>query len=91
MTSTQTTPIVVTASGTKVVSKQTFTILAVAAFSYIAAQLVHSEVALAAIVPAGGVVALWAYGVVERLHNWRVLKHLANAVPDEMAVVGHVK
>lgn len=84
-------PISVTASPTKVISKQTFTILAVAAFAYGAAQLVHSEVALAAIVPAGGILAVWAYSALERIHNWRIMKYLADMVPDEKAVVGHVK
>lgn len=91
MTDTQTAPISVTASGTKVASRETVKMLVAGAFAYAASQLVRSEVALVAIVPIGGFLGIWAYGVIERLDHWRQAKHMANKLPDEDAVVGHVK
>lgn len=80
-------PISVTASGTKVISKETFKILFVAGFAYGASQFVHSDIALAAFIPAGGVLAVWGYAVYERVHHWKVVKYLADLVPDEVAKV----
>lgn len=91
MTSTEPTPapIIVTASAVKVVSRDTVKTIVVAAFAFAASQLVHSDIALAAVLPLGGLLGVWAYGVIERLHNWRVLKHLADHVSDDVARVGH--
>lgn len=84
-------PVVVTASGVKVVSRETVKMIVAAGFAYAASQMVRSEIALAAIVPLGGFLGIWVYGVYERLHNWKIAKHLANLLPDEDARVGHRK
>lgn len=77
----------VTGSGVKVASRETFKTLFIAGFAYGAAQLVNSEIALAAIIPAGGVLGMLAYGIIERLHNWKVMQYLADAVDDAVAFV----
>lgn len=91
MTESQPTPIVVTASAVKVVSRDTVKTIVVAGFAFVASQLVHSDIALAAVLPLGGLLGMWAYSVIERLHNWRIMKHLADHLPDEVATVGHPK
>lgn len=80
-------PISVTSSGAKVVSKETFKMLFAAGFAYAAAQLVHSDVALVAILPVGGFIGVWAYGVYERVYHWRVTQYLADKVDDAVAFV----
>lgn len=82
-------PVVVTASATKVFSRETVKMLVAGGFAYAAAQMVHSEIALAAIVPLGGFLGIWVYGVYERLHNWRIAKFMAHILPDDTARVGH--
>lgn len=77
----------VTSSGVKVVSKETFKTLFIAGFAYGAAQLVNSEVAMAAIIPAGGVLGMLAYGIIERVHHWKVMQYLADKVDDAIAFV----
>lgn len=82
-------PIVVTASATKVVSRETVKALVMAGFAIAASQMVQSQVALAAILPLGGFLGVWVYGVYERLHNWRLAKFMAHKLPDDTARVGH--
>jgi hypothetical protein len=88
---TQPKPISVTASPTKVVSKETVKMLAAAGFAVLAYQFIRSELVLAAVLPIGGFLGAWAYGLIDRWHTWRCAQHLANQLPDEKAVVGHVK
>jgi len=80
-------PISVTGSGAKVATRETFKTLFVAGFAVAATRLVNSEVAMVAVIPAGGVLAVLVYGVIERIYHWRVVKYLADLVPDEVAKV----
>ena len=80
-------PISVTNSGVKVVSKETFKMLFAAGFAFAASRMVQSEVALVAILPVGGFLGVWAYGVYERVHHWKVTQYLADKVDDAIAFV----
>jgi hypothetical protein len=70
-----------------VISRDTFKMLAGAAIAVLAYQFVRSEVVLLALVPVGGFLGVWLYGVVERLHNWRIMKFMADLLPDGLAKV----
>lgn len=81
-------PISVKPTATPVVMSETTKIVLVAAFTYAAAQFVRSDIALAAIIPAGGVVATWVWGLWHRIRTWGALRYLAEHwAPDEVAVV----
>lgn len=81
-------PISVKRKAAPVVMSETTKVLLIAAFAYAASQFVRSDVALAAIIPAAGIVATWAWGLWHRIRTWGALRFLAAQVPDEVAVVG---
>lgn len=80
-------PIGVKATATPVVMSESVKIVLVAGFSYLASQFIHSDIALAAVLPAAGVVATWIWGVWHRIRTWGALRFLANQVDDSVAVV----
>lgn len=83
--------ITVKATATPVVLSESTKVVLIAAFTFAAAQFIHSEVALAAVIPAGGILATWGWGLWHRVRTWGALRFLAHQVPDEVAVVGKPK
>lgn len=81
-------PITVKATAAPIITSQTFQVLVVAGCAFLADRLMHSDVAIAAVVPVGALVATWAWSLLHRLHSWRALRFLAARAPDTVAVVG---
>lgn len=81
-------PISVKPGVTPVVMSESTKIVLVAALAYAASHFVRSEVALAAIVPAAGILATWFWGLWHRVRTWGALRFLATLVPDDVAKVG---
>lgn len=93
MTDTPTTaqPISVRGHATPIIGEESFKILFTAACAALAAHMVTSQLALAAVLPAGGVLAMLVWGLIKRLETWRALKFLANYVGDDVATVSGPK
>lgn len=85
---TQPKPIEVKASATPIISQEAAKTLIVAGCTYWAVMNIHNDQALAAVLPAAVVVATMAINAWQRFRTWGVLKKLANAVSDDVAVVG---
>lgn len=84
-------PISVKPTAAPVVMSESTKVILVAGFAYAASQFVRSEVALAAIIPAAGILATWGWGLWHRLRSWGALRYLASLVPDHVATVGKPK
>jgi hypothetical protein len=84
-------PISVKPKAAPVVMSESTKIVLVAAFAYAASQFIRSEIAMAAIIPAAGILVTWVWGLWHRLRTWGALRHLADLVPDEVAVIGKRK
>ncbi len=84
-------PIRVKKTAAPVVLSESTKVVLIAAFTFAAAQFIHSEVALAAVIPAGGILATWVWGLWHRIRTWGALRFLASIVHDDLAVVGKPK
>lgn len=84
-------PIRVKPSATPVVLSESTKIVLVAGFAYAASQFIRSEVAMAAVIPAAGILVTWFWGLWHRLRTWGALRFLAHLADDEVAVVGKPK
>lgn len=80
-------PIAVKGHAAQVVAPEGFKLVATAVLAAIAARTLNSDTAVVAVTACGGIAAVGAWSVWERLKNWGALKMLANAVPDSMAFV----
>lgn len=80
-------PISVKATATPVVMSESTKILIVAVLAYAMSQFIRSDIALAAILPAAGILATWVWGVWHRIRTWGALRFLADMAPDHVAVV----
>lgn len=89
MTDTTTTdPIVVKAHMAPVVMSEGAKLVMIAGFAALADHFMHSEIAIGAVVAAGGVLATAVWGLWSRVHNWRVLRFFASILPNDVATVG---
>lgn len=80
--------IVVQAHAAPIVMSESVKLILMAGFAVLAAHFIQSESALGIVLAASGVVVTWLYGVYRRIANWGVLKHLADAVGDDVARIG---
>lgn len=84
-------PITVKPTATPVVLSESTKIVLVAAFAYMASLFIRSEIAMAAVIPAAGILVTWFWGLWHRLRTWGALRFLAHLADDEVAVVGKRK
>ena len=81
-------PIKVKSRATTVVLSESTKIVLVAGFAYAASLFIRSEIAMAAVVPAAGILVTWFWGLWHRIRTWGALRFLATQVPDEVAKIG---
>ena len=81
-------PIKVKSRATTVVLSESTKIVLVAGFAYAASLFIRSEIAMAAVVPAAGILVTWFWGLWHRIWTWGALRFLATQVPDEVAKIG---
>lgn len=77
--------IVVKATAAPIITQEGAKALIIGAVTVGASQFVHSEQALAVVLPVGAVIAGGAITAWQRLGAWGVTKKLANLLPDEIA------
>ena len=74
-------------SATPVVLSESTKVVLIATFAYAASHFIRSEVAMAAVIPAAGILVTWFWGLWHRIRTWGALRFLAHQVPDEVAKV----
>lgn len=81
-------PITVKAHAASVAMPELFKVGIVAGGALAADRLMHSDIAIAAVIPVFALVASAAWGLMQRIQTWKALKMLAAHAPDEVATVG---
>lgn len=82
-------PIEVKANAAPIVTRETFTIFVTAAFAFAADRLMHSDIAIAAVIPCGAIGATLGWRLWQSLASWRAFRRVAEQAPDSVAVVTH--
>lgn len=80
-------PIEVKASAAPIITRETFTIGVTAGFAFLADRLMHSDIAIAATLPAAAIVAMLGWRLWQSVTSWRAFRHVANQAPDSVVVV----
>lgn len=81
-------PILVKGSAAPVVMSETFKIVGTAAFAFAADRLLHSDLAIAAVLAGAGPILIWGWGLWHRIRTWGAARHMAALLPDDVARVG---
>lgn len=66
-------------------------VILIAGLAFLAAQFIHNDAVMGAVMAALGVVATWLYGVYRRIRTWSALKYLSTFVDDRIARIGKPK